>query len=278
MDRVSGSGKQESGQGTRVVLYVSVAVTSFCLAGVPRISRAQVRAATTIAESQRIALPGPAKDAAMCTPPSHQSGGTAQQAQDSSRGKGDMSLALHDTNDQAPAQPATVTYQKGLLAIRAQNSSLLEVLHAVAEQTGARLVLPDNCSDDRVFLNVGPATVREVVAKLLDGSRFNYIMTGAGDATGALTQLTLTPAAAPPSPDTGNSVAESKAPVRAVKPDTPLVGGTVNTPEDLQPYQPTEQLQAPKQPIPGEVLEQMLRERIEARQAQQKAEQENNPQ
>ena len=81
--------------------------------------------------------------------------------------------------DQIPATPAKVSYQGGLLAISAQNSTLGEILREVRQLTGATIEIPTGAgANERVVTSLGPGAPRDVLAVLLNGSSFNYVMVG----------------------------------------------------------------------------------------------------
>lgn len=81
------------------------------------------------------------------------------------------------TLEQMPAVPPQVTYQGGQLTITARNSTLGEILKAVHAQTGAEIDLPGP-GNDRVVGSFGPGPARDVLATLLYGSHFNYVLLG----------------------------------------------------------------------------------------------------
>lgn len=68
-------------------------------------------------------------------------------------------------------------YQNGELTIVSENSTLGDILRAVHQQTGAIVDLPPNATE-RVVANLGPGPARDVLATLLNGSSFNYVMLG----------------------------------------------------------------------------------------------------
>ncbi len=98
----------------------------------------------------------------------------------------------------APALPAPpvphVTYKDGQLTITAENVPLSEILREVSRATGATLEVPPGSAREPVFANIGPGSVRDVLVKLLNGTKFNYVMTGAQDTSSGLQKLVLTPA------------------------------------------------------------------------------------
>jgi hypothetical protein len=76
---------------------------------------------------------------------------------------------------QMPAGPVITLYQNGELTIEAQNSNLRDVLRVVSAQTGTLIDIPPG-HDERVVGVFGPGRPREVLASLLNGSPFNYVM------------------------------------------------------------------------------------------------------
>jgi hypothetical protein len=91
---------------------------------------------------------------------------------------------------QLPATPPQVTFQGGQLTISAQNSTLGDILKAVRAQTGATIDLPGNASE-RVVGQFGPAPARDVLASLLNGSHFNYMLLGSATDPNALDRVIL---------------------------------------------------------------------------------------
>lgn len=75
----------------------------------------------------------------------------------------------------AVATRPQVTFQNGLLQIRAENSSMGDVLQAVQRATGAAIDFPGSASEP-VSVNLGPGALRDIVTSLLDGSRYDYIL------------------------------------------------------------------------------------------------------
>jgi hypothetical protein len=118
-----------------------------------------------------------------------------------------------------PAQHhrARVRYANGLLEVRADNSSLNQILRDISRQTGMSIV--GGVADERVFGNYGPAAPATVLKTLLDGTRTNMLLKET--ATEAPAELVLTPqigGASPPSPNSSSyDVTESE-------PELPLPG------------------------------------------------------
>src|SRR5581483_495410 len=76
-----------------------------------------------------------------------------------------------------PAVPPQVSYQNGQLMILAHNSTLGDILRAVSQQIGVSIEVPGNATE-RVVGRMGPGAPRDVLVSLLNGSHFDYVMTG----------------------------------------------------------------------------------------------------
>jgi antitoxin (DNA-binding transcriptional repressor) of toxin-antitoxin stability system len=80
------------------------------------------------------------------------------------------------------AQPLLdVTYRDGLLGIRANKVTLSEVLFAVQQRTGAEVSIAAGAEQEKVVAEIAPAPAPEVLARLLNGSRFNFLILSAVD-------------------------------------------------------------------------------------------------
>ncbi|MGH9512147.1 MAG: AMIN domain-containing protein [Terriglobales bacterium] len=93
----------------------------------------------------------------------------------------------------APPPPVEVSFVNGMLSIRSTKASLAEVLAQVHRLTGAEIVIPPGAESDEVFTNLGPGAPKEVLASLLNGSRFNFIVIGSEHDPGGIRQVVLTP-------------------------------------------------------------------------------------
>ena len=92
--------------------------------------------------------------------------------------------------DAIPAVAPDVSYQDGLLTIVAPNSTLGDILRGVRKHTSADIEIPATATE-RVVTRLGPAPAREVMAELLNGSRFNYILLGSPSDANALVRVVL---------------------------------------------------------------------------------------
>jgi len=91
--------------------------------------------------------------------------------------------------DSIAAVPPQVSYQNNQLTIVAPNSTLADILRAVRKQTGAEIEVPT--APERVVTRLGPGPARDVVAELLNGSRFNYVLLGSPTDDAQLTRVVL---------------------------------------------------------------------------------------
>ena len=142
-----------------------------------------------------------------------------------------------------PPNQAKVSWDSRSLEIEAFNSSLDQILHQVATDTGAKL--EGLTQDQRIFGTYGPGPARDVLSNLLDGSGYNVLMIGGGDAD-APRQVVLT-VRSPASPQTaannrnrsnpeGDDVAEPLEPEPPLPPPmkTPFGNGDSGSPETPQ--------------------------------------------
>lgn len=90
-----------------------------------------------------------------------------------------------------PAQRVEVHFGNGSLSIWADKATLAEVLNEVHRRTGADIPIPAGAEQEQVVANYGPAPAREVLAALLNGSRFNFIMVGSDRDPGQLRSVIL---------------------------------------------------------------------------------------
>jgi hypothetical protein len=105
-------------------------------------------------------------------------------------------LAIPITPANQPPNPARVSWDSRGLEIEASNSSLNQILHQVAADTGAKL--EGLSQDQRVFGSYGPGPGSEVLSKLLEGSGYNLLIIGRHD-TDAPVEIVLS-ARSPVSP------------------------------------------------------------------------------
>ena len=103
-------------------------------------------------------------------------------------------------------KPLEVTYREGLLTVHSNKATLSEVLYAVQQQTGADIAVAAGAEQERVVVDLGPAPAQEVVAGLLKGSRFNFLILNSAADPRKLDRVIL-------SPRTEGATVEPSAPV-----------------------------------------------------------------
>jgi hypothetical protein len=129
-----------------------------------------------------------------------------------------------------PIKPATkveVEFRNGKLTIWANKATLAEVLYEVQRKTGADIPIPSDAQREQVVGSFGPAPAREVMASLLNGLRFNFILVASDSDPSQLRSVVLTPRgdAAPqptayvPPPPVAQAMTEPPPP--QVQPDPP---------------------------------------------------------
>jgi hypothetical protein len=112
--------------------------------------------------------------------------------------KGSAAGAVADATpapDEPPPPPPPVIevrFQNGLMSVNAERTNLAAVLMEIHKQTGADVAIPAGAEQEQVVAKLGPAPARDVVASLLNGSRYNFVMVGS-DNDSSLRRLILTP-------------------------------------------------------------------------------------
>ncbi len=100
--------------------------------------------------------------------------------------------AQHPAPDMYGPHPPNIRFANGLLSIEADNSVLTDILYEVGSKTGAEIQMPpwSDAGRERVVAKLGPGNPRDVIAALLHGSSFNYVIV---ESPQGLQQLILTP-------------------------------------------------------------------------------------
>jgi hypothetical protein len=107
-----------------------------------------------------------------------------------------------------PKSSLEVTFRNGLLAIKANKATFSEVLYAVQQRTGAEIAIPAGAEQERVVADIGPGAPQEVLASLLNGSSFNFLILNSASNPNQLDRVILTPRA-------GGGVVVASGPVSA---------------------------------------------------------------
>jgi hypothetical protein len=129
--------------------------------------------------------------------------------------------------DQIPSSAPQVKYEGHQLTIVSRNSTLGDILRAVKTQTGAVVEMPSN-STERVVGSFGPGPARDVLATLLNGSHFNYVLLGSPANAAVLDRVILITKSGPD--EVGSTVQASAA--QPGNPQTPLQLGPGQVPPD----------------------------------------------
>src|SRR5438309_4951499 len=147
--------------------------------------------------------------------------------------------ALPPTNATTPTPPPApkkveITFQDGRLRLVSNKASLAEVLNEIRTQLNADIVIPAGAEQEVVAVALGPSTPRDVISKLLDGSRYNFIIVGTDADANQVERVVLSPKTV---------IAES-----AIAPPTPVAdteGGdrSAGAPPPIPPPPPTEDVQ-----------------------------------
>jgi hypothetical protein len=161
--------------------------------------------------------------------------------------------ALPLTPEQRPASPPVVRYEDGKLTVIAKNSTLGDILRAIAAKTGASIDIPES-ANERVVSQLGPAPASAVMAALLNGSHFNYVMIGTETNPNSVAHVILT--AKSDRPEGGTSTATLARPT--IQPRTALQAAI------MQPYQEMQQQQQAQQEAAQDLQQQVATETLEA--------------
>ena len=134
----------------------------------------------------------------------------------------------------APPVPkkVEVTFQDGRLRLVSNKASLAEVLNEIRTQLKAEIVVPAGAEQEVVAVALGPSTPRDVISRLLDGSRYNFIIVGTDADANQVERVVLSPK---------KNLAES-----AIAPPPPaadMQGASAGAPLPLPPPPPTEDVQ-----------------------------------
>ena len=136
--------------------------------------------------------------------------------------------------------PLVVSFHDGLLTITSNKASLSEVLYAVHQRTGAEIAIPAGAEQEQVVAAIGPASAPEVLSRLLNGSKFNFLILSSASDPGTLDRVILSARPEGPAP------AYRPAPQPRVEEDE-----EAETPSKVPPAPPTTVPAAPTAPAPG---------------------------
>lgn len=178
-----------------------------------------------------------------------------------------------------------VTFHDGLLSIRANKTSLSEVLFAVHQRTGAEVAVTAGAEQEQVVADIGPGPAPEVLARLLNGSRFNFLILNSPEDPRKLDRVILSPrseggsaSAMPPPPSSSSDDSDED----AATPATAGIGAPAPPPPTAgiaapAPPAPTAGIGAPAPPPPGEAGGPAVREASPRSQPEDKPAEDNSP-
>ena len=174
------------------------------------------------------------------------------------------------------AAPPSVSWNGRNLTIAATNSSLAQILTEVSTATGVKV--EGEQSDQRIFGSYGPASARDVLNQLLEGSGYNVLIIG-DKGEGTPRELVLTAKGHTASTNSGgNAQARQNADEEAPEPpDQPEQPDQLNNPSNPMQHRPFGM--QPGQNRSPEQLQQELQQRQQLQQQlQQPQQQQQNPQ
>ena len=139
------------------------------------------------------------------------------------------------TLEQMPASAPQVSFHNGQLTIVAPNSTLGDILRAVRAQTGASVEVPGN-APERVVVKLGPGPARDVLASLLNGSHFNYVLLGSVTDPAQVEKIILTSKAGSAPVDGSDAAKQAGNP-----PGQAILQQAAEVPEEMQGEDPAEE-------------------------------------
>ena len=141
--------------------------------------------------------------------------------QDNPSSTGNSSSSLKDvvnsrdpvvkSSGQAPASSSNVTFMGGQLSVDMRNATLQEVLSSISAVTGVKIDIPAGMDSQRMaIVKAGPGRPRQVLASLLSGSHFDYLIQSSDSDPDTIRSVLLIPSGAK---DKNGNSAEPEAPV-----------------------------------------------------------------
>jgi hypothetical protein len=206
------------------------------------------------------------------TPPQQQTDVTSKKKASLKRNREAVSPAQEVPAQTMPPVPATlmnsapvkphVTMQSGLLTIDAPNSTLSDVLSGVRKATGASI--EGASPSERVVARIGPGNPEQVIAALLRGTPYDYVILGSLGRKDVVTRVLLTQSSQSSSPS-------PSAPSGGQPPEQEPSGAEMHSPREVPQQQDEDIQQAPEAVAPQPTAD------GEADQAQQQPQQPQQP-
>lgn len=92
-----------------------------------------------------------------------------------------------------PPKKVEVKLQDDKLSLVSNKASLADVLNELHTQLNADIPIPAGAEQELVAVVLGPGTQREVISKLLEGSRYNFIIVGTDQDANKVERVILSP-------------------------------------------------------------------------------------
>jgi len=148
------------------------------------------------------------------------------------------------TPEQLPAAVPQVSYLNGQLTIISQNSTLGDILNAVRARTGAQIEVSAPIRNERVAVRIGPGPAQQVIASLLGGSKYDYMILGSPSVPGGVQYVKVSKREGAPAQ--GTAVASGPQPGMS---GSPQPGGEFNPDVEDEPFvDTTGTMEPPDQP------------------------------
>ena len=161
------------------------------------------------------------------------------------------------TAGSGPRAP-TVTYRDGQLTIDVENSTLASVLQLIAEKTGAVIDVPAGSGLEHIVEHTGPGRADDVLAQLLNGSNFDFIIVSSPQNPHDPAQVLLSLRQAE-APETASAQPKAVSNPLLWTPPTETPTASAAVPYDLDPRN----FQPPKEAPSPEALGQMMKDRAQ---------------
>lgn len=95
--------------------------------------------------------------------------------------------------EQMPPDVPQVSWDGSQLTIKADNSTLADILVAIRARTGAEIDVPANASRERIAARLGPGPARDVISTLLSWTDYDYIIQASDSDPLGIQSVLLTP-------------------------------------------------------------------------------------
>jgi hypothetical protein len=106
------------------------------------------------------------------------------------------SASITEAGPSAPPPPpkkVEIKLQDDKMSLVSNKASLAEVLNELHAQLNADIPIPAGAEQELVAVVLGPGTQREVISKLLEGSRYNFIIVGTDQDANKVERVILSP-------------------------------------------------------------------------------------